>query len=94
VKDLERDSAAQPRVLGQIYIAHPARPEAVDHRVRSEAVAGFNWPLIAEEEVRRDLRHVRIQQPVSFVGAQHRLDLAAKRIIASAPRCNEEFTPG
>lgn len=94
MKHLERDPAAEPRVLGQIHIAHPARSEVVDYAVRSETVARFNWPLIGEEEVRRNLRHVRIQQTVAFVGAQQRLDLAAERVIAGALRSNEPFAPG
>jgi len=39
VRDLDRDNSLQPRVASLVDFAHPARADALDNLVRSQAVA-------------------------------------------------------
>ncbi len=51
-KELERHPAAEPRVLGQVDLAHPAGTELAQHLVvaeeltgHSHTVTGYSFPL-------------------------------------------------
>ena len=48
-EDLERDVAAEARVVGPVHLAHAARAEQSEHLIGADARAGGQWHLKARE---------------------------------------------
>src|SRR5687768_6381217 len=91
-KELERNFALQPRILGEINFTHPSGSERRNNFVLIDCLTGNSRNLSLSKELRRYVKRRRLDEEFSAVfKGKERLNLAAQRFVARAGFSEKRF---